>query len=462
MDKIYKFPKDFWWGSASSAEQSEGRGNTGKGKTIWDHWFETEKNRFFGEVGPDITSDFFNRYEDDIKLMKELGHNSFRMSLSWARLFPNGDGEVNEKAVVFYNKVIDVFIANGVKPFVNLYHFDMPMVMQEKGGWENKEVVQAYVNYADKCFELFGDRVEYWFTFNEPLGPVLGGYMQDFHYPNVVDFKRAAQVAYNTILAHAKAVETFKKHKLESKIGIILNLSPTYPRSSNKYDVKAAEYCDLFYNRSFLDPCVNGIFPEKLVDILKEYDQMPIYTEEEVEIIKDNTAEILGINYYEPRRTKARENVVNHNSPFMPEWFFDSYIMPGRKFNQYRGWEIYEKGILDICKDVKENYGNIEAFISENGMGVTDEARFIENGQINDEYRIEFIKGHLKYIHKAIEEGCNIKGYHLWTFIDCWSWMNAYKNRYGLVSLDLKTQKRTVKKSGEFFKSLAENNGFIE
>ncbi len=462
MERIYKFPKDFWWGSASSAEQSEGKGNTGKGKTIWDHWFETEKNRFYDEVGPSVTSDFFNRYKEDIKLMKELGHNSFRMSLSWARLFPNGDGEVNEKAAMFYNKVIDAFIANGVKPFVNLYHFDMPMVMQEKGGWENKEVVQAYVNYADKCFELFGDRVEYWFTFNEPLGPVLGGYMQDFHYPNVIDFKRAAQVAYNTILAHAKAVKTFKKHNLQSKIGIILNLSPTYQRSSNKYDVKAAEYCDLFYNRSFLDPCVNGIFPEKLVDILKEYDQMPLYTEEEVETIKANTAEILGINYYEPRRTKARENAVNPNSPFMPEWFFDSYIMPGRKFNQYRGWEIYEKGILDICKDVKENYGNIEAFISENGMGVADEARFIENGQVNDKYRIEFIKGHLKYIHKAIQQGCNIKGYHLWTFIDCWSWMNAYKNRYGLVSLDLKTQKRTVKKSGEFFKSLAKNNGFTE
>jgi Beta-glucosidase/6-phospho-beta-glucosidase/beta-galactosidase len=146
----------------------------------------------------------------------------------------------------------------------------------------------------------------------------------------------------------------------------------------------------------------------------------------------------------------------------MPEWFFDAYVMPGRKFNNYRGWEIYEKGILDLCNDVKENYGNIEAFISENGMGVTGEERFIKNGQVNDEYRIEFIKGHLKYVHKAIEEGCNIKGYHLWTFIDCWSWMNAYKNRYGLVSLDLKTQKRTVKKSGEFYKLLSENNGFEE
>ena len=462
MKKIYKFPEGFWWGSASSAEQSEGRGNTGKGKTIWDHWFEIEKNRFFNEIGPDITSDFFNRYKEDIKLMKKLGHNSFRMSLSWARLFPNGDGLVNEKAVEFYNNVINTFIENGVKPFVNLYHFDMPMAMQEKGGWESKKVVEAYVNYTDKCFELFGDRIEYWFTFNEPLGPVLGGYMQDFHYPNIIDFKRATQVAFNTILAHAKAVKAFKKHNLKSKIGIILNLSPTYPRSLNKCDVDAAQICDLFYNRSFLDPCVKGVFPEKLVDILKKYDQMPTYTEGELSIIKENTAQILGINYYEPRRAKAKENMVNPNSPFMPEWFFDSYILPGRKFNNYRGWEIYEKGILDLCNDVKENYGNIEAFISENGMGVTDEARFIENGQINDEYRIEFLKGHLKYVHKAIEEGCNIKGYHLWTFIDCWSWMNAYKNRYGLVSLDLLTQKRTVKKSGEFYKLLSENNEFEE
>ena len=168
-----------------------------------------------------------------------------------------------------------------------------------------------------------------------------------------------------------------------------------------------------------------------------------------------------GLNYYEPKRVKARLTAINPKGPFLPDWFFENHVMPGRRMNEYRGWEIYEKGIHDLCLDIKENYGNIEAFISENGMGVANEERFMdETGQVIDDYRIEYIQDHLAYLWKAINDGCNIKGYHLWTFIDCWSWINAYKNRYGLVSLDLPTQKRTIKKSGEFYKQLSDQNGF--
>jgi beta-glucosidase len=351
---------------------------------------------------------------------------------------------------------------NGIKVFANLYHFDMPAALQDKGGWESREVVDAYVHFADTCFKEFGDLVYHWFTFNEPLGPILGSYLEDFHYPNIIDFKRGAQAAHFTILAHAKAIAAHKKHQLDSKIGVILNLSPTFPRSQNPADVKAAEIADLFHVRSFLDPMVKGIYPEKLIALLREYDQLPAdYTEEDLDCIKENTAQILGLNYYEPKRVKARLTAINPEGPFLPDWFFENHVMPGHRMNEYRGWEIYEKGIHDLCMDIKDNYGNIEAFISENGMGVANEERFMdEQGQVIDDYRIEYIQDHLAYLWKAIEDGCNIKGYHLWTFIDCWSWINAYKNRYGLVSLDLKTQKRTIKKSGEFYKKLSDENGF--
>ena len=207
---------------------------------------------------------------------------------------------------------------------------------------------------------------------------------------------------------------------------------------------------------------VKGTFNEKLVSILKEYDQMPEYTEDDLKIISENTSQILGLNYYEPRRVKARLTEVNKNSPFLPEWFFELHNMPGKRMNIYRGWEIYEKGIHDLCVEIRDNYGNIESFISENGMGVAEEERFMnEDGVIEDTYRIDYVKDHLAYVHKAIDEGCNIKGYHMWTFIDCWSWINSYKNRYGLVSLDLNTNKRTIKKSGEFFKKMSEENGFM-
>ena len=194
--------------------------------------------------------------------------------------------------------------------------------------------------------------------------------------------------------------------------------------------------------------------------LLKEYDQLPACQPGDAQLIADGKIDLLGINYYQPRRVKCRDTAVNPNAPFMPEWLFDYYEMPGRKMNPYRGWEIYEPGIYDIITNLRDNYGNPRCFISENGMGVENEQRFIQEGQVNDSYRIEFVAEHLKWLHKGISEGCHCLGYHMWTFIDNWSWLNGYKNRYGFVQLDLETQKRTVKKSGEWFAHTAENNGF--
>ena len=460
MTVEYKFPKDFWWGTATSGPQSEGAADVdGREKTIWDYWYEIEPERFHNNVGPEDTSTFYENYKKDIQLLKEVGNNSFRTSIQWSRLMPNG--VVNQNAVNFYNSVINELIENNIEPIINLFHFDMPMSMQEKGGWENREVVDEYVKYATTCFELFGDRVKHWMTFNEPIVPVEGGYLYDFHYPKVKDGKRAVQVAFNTILANAKAIKAYKDLNLDGRIGIVLNLTPSYPRSTdNIEDVKAANIADLFFNRSFLDPSIKGEIPSELVKLLREYDVLPVVEEGDLELIKENTIDYLGVNYYQPRRIKAKESEVD-NSVFMPDWFFDNYEMPGRKMNPYRGWEIYEKCMYDICTNLRENYGNIPFYISENGMGVEGEEAYInDEGMVEDDYRIEFIKDHLKWLHKGIEEGANCQGYHLWTFIDCWSWSNSYKNRYGLIALDLPTQKRTIKKSGHWFKQLAENGGF--
>ncbi|WP_368644689.1 glycoside hydrolase family 1 protein [Alkalibacterium putridalgicola] len=459
MTLDYQFPKDFWWGSAASATQTEGSTNGISGATIWDRWYKEAPNRFFEGVGPDQTSDFYHRYKEDITNMKAIGHNSFRLSISWARLIPEGKGDVNDDAVRFYNEVIDELLNQGIEPFVNLYHFDMPIELQDIGGWENREVIEAYADYAKIAFDLFGDRVKTWFTFNEPIVPVEGGYLYDFHYPNVVDARRAIQVAYNTMIAHARAVKLYHEAQ-DGKIGIVLNLTPSYPRSQNPADLKAAHICDLFFNRSFLDPAVLGEYPDDLIELLEEHGQLPETKVDDKDLLKNNIIDILGVNYYQPRRVKAKEHLPNPYAPFMPDWFFDNYEMPGRKMNVYRGWEIYEKGIYDIMINLKENYGNIDSFISENGMGVQNEERFIKDGRIEDDYRIDFIKEHLKWLHKAAEEGCNVKGYHLWTFMDNWSWMNAYKNRYGFFSVDLETGERTAKKSAEWIAEVSKQNGF--
>lgn len=458
---MIKFPDNFYFGSATSATQCEGAYNRdGKGLNIWDLWSNTEPNRFFNGVLSYDTSTFYDNYKEDIKLLKEIGHNSFRTSISWSRLFPNGYGEINKKAVEFYRNVFEELKKNDMEPFVNLYHFDMPASLQEIGGWENYNVTEYYKEYAKTCFELFGDIVKRWFTFNEPIVHVECGYLNCYHYPCKVDPKAAVQVAYHTALASAKAVREYHKLNQGGKIGIVLNLTPAYPRSDNPADVKAARIAELFANKSFLDPSVKGEYDSELIDMIKEHNIMPKYTDEDLNIIKENTVDFLGVNYYQPIRVCARRSMPNPEAPFTPDYYYDNFEMPGRKMNPYRGWEIYPKGIYDIAINIKNNYGNIEWMITENGMGVENEERFKVNGRIEDDYRIDFYKDHLTWLHKGIEEGSNCIGYHVWTGIDNWSWLNAYKNRYGLVELDLKTQKRTIKKSGEWFKELSKNKGF--
>lgn len=460
MESEYQFPEGFLWGAASSATQSEGAANEGgKGKNIWDYWYEIAPEKFHNGVGPQETSDFYHQFKEDVARMKAIHFNSFRPSISWSRLMPDGV-TLNDEAVHFYNQLFDTLIANDIEPIVNLYHFDMPLAMQDKGGWESLEVVEAFRHYAEKAFQLFGDRVKKWITFNEPIVPVEMGYLNHFHYPAVVDMKRAVVVAFQSMLASAKAIQTYKKMNLDGEIGIVLNLTPSYPRSDSQGDMKSSRIADLFFNRSFLDPSVHGKYPAELIDLLAEYNLLPAYESDDIAVIRDNTVDFLGVNYYQPRRVKERETSFNEDQ-VLPEMFFEPYIWPERRMNPYRGWEIYEKGIYDIALNIKEQYGNIPWFIAENGMGVEGESRFEnEEGKIIDDYRIEFYEEHLKWLHKGIQEGSNCFGYHVWTFTDNWSWLNAYKNRYGLYSVNIDTQERTLKKSGEWFSEVSSNNGF--
>ena len=458
---IYKFPENFTWGAATSGPQTEGW--TDKSSfSIYEHWFQTEPEKFHNGVGPTVNCDTYRKYKEDVKLMKEIGLTSFRTSIQWTRLIKNFDTcEVDPVAVEFYNNYINEIIEAGIEPYINLFHFDMPIELQNRGGWESKEVVDLYVKYATKCFELFGDRVKKWCTFNEPIVPAEGGYLYKFMYPNISDFKRAIQVGYNTIVAHSKAVEAFRKLNTGGEITIVLNLTPSYPRSEDKKDLEASRIADGIFNRSFLDPVVHGNFPEDVVELLKNNDLLPEYTEEELGVIKNNPIDFLGVNYYQPRRVKAREVEFDNRNGWMPGKYFENYEMPGRRMNPYRGWEIYPQCMYDIAINIRDNYNNIPWYISENGMGVEGEERYINNeGIIEDDYRIEFFEEHLQYLHKGIVEGSNCFGFHSWTPIDCWSWSNAYKNRYGYIAVDLPTQIKTIKKSGRWIKEVSQNNGF--
>lgn len=453
------FPEYFWWGCAESAAQTEGGVDVVDALTNWQHWYQQQPERFFNQHGPQHTRNSYSRYTQDAGLMREIGLNSFRTSISWTRLMPDGKN-ADPQAIEYYRDFIQQLIKNGVEPVITLMHFDMPYLMQLQGGWTSRSVVNAFADYAALCFKLFGDLVKNWITFNEPIVPVEGGYLYDFHYPHQRDFRAAAQAAFFTQLAHAKAVNAYRASAQDGKIGIVLNLTPSYPRSTNAADKQAAHIADLFFNRSFLEPSLNGTYPQELVELLRQHDQLPEYSADDLAEIAEAAIDMLGVNYYHPRRVQAKLNAVNPHAPFMPEWFFDNYEMPGRRMNPYRGWEIYPQGLYDILNNLRNNYRNIPCFISENGMGVENEERFMRDGIIEDDYRITFMEDHLRCVSQAINEGSACFGYHCWTFIDNWSWMNAYKNRYGLYHFNPQSGAISAKRSAYWYQDLIKNNGF--
>ena len=459
-----KFPENFMWGAAASAPQTEGASDIdGKSPSTWDKWFELNPEKFNEGQGPAVTSDVYNRYKEDVQLMQSMNFNSYRTSISWTRLLPDGK-TINEKAAKYYRDYFQTLKGGGVEPIINLFHFDMPWWLMERGGWEVREAVDAFSFYAKTCFNLFGDIVKKWATFNEPLVHVECGYLFGYHYPDIVDFKKAVQVAYNTLMAHVMAVKEFRKSSTTKsvdesagEIGIILNISPSYAKSDDPKDIEAKEIADLLNSKSFLDPVVLGVFPEGLVELLKKHDLLPETVAGDAELIKNNTIDFLGLNYYQPRRVQAS---LNPQTPAQhPDHLYSHYIWPDRKMNEYRGWEIYPEALYDVAIMIRDEYGNIPWYVSENGMGVAGEDRFIDAcGIIHDDYRIEFITDHLEALHRGLEEGSNCFGYHLWTFVDCWSWLNGYRNRYGFYAVDLESGKRTPKKSSFWMREVIRAN----
>ncbi len=463
MTKL-NFPKDFWWGSAMSGPQTEGIDNVldmNKSESIWERQYKEEKYKFFDSET--TKNNIVKNFKQDIKLAKDINFNSLRTSIQWTRLMPNGK-DVNQEAVKFYREMFQEMINNDIEPFVNLFHFDMPMWAQERGGWTSREVIDKFVIYAKIAFELFGDLVKKWFTSNEPIVVVEGQYLYNFHYPNEVNFEKAIKSLWNNIIAHHLCVKEFKKLNIKDAIiGTVLNITPAIPRSQAKSDLQAAKVAELFQWRCFADPFMKGKKSNELISLLESKNLWPkdLILKGDDDIIKNNIMDIIGLNFYSPLRVKALDYIPDFNADTItPDThFFNSYQMPGRRMNIYRGWEIYPKALYMMLKTIKDEYNNFPCYISENGMGVQGEEKFKnKDGIIQDDYRIEFINEHLYWVHKAIQEGSNCKGYHMWTYIDNWSWNNAYKNRYGFYSLDTKTGERTPKKSSNWIKKVVKEN----
>ena len=468
-NKKIVFPEDFLWGGAISAEQTEGSfKGMDKGETIYDYSFKKNPNNFRNNIGPDTAIKLIENYKSDIQDWKSIKVNSLRTSMSWARIFPDGDyNKPNMVAVKWYHSFIDELIKNGIEPIMTLFHFDMPMYAQNKGGWESREVWNEFLEYSKFVFNEFGSKIKRWTTMNEPWVPIWTGYFSKVEYPRIDNDQRGINAAYGIVMSHGLVVNYFNaniKNKYNTKIGAIFNSGVVYPKDkNNKEDVKAAKYLEMYQLTGLTDPMITGKWNDGLIKWVKEMDLVPQnYLKIDIETLSHVKVDWVGINYYSPQRAMAPTRKDNKHKMYN---YFESYNMPGRRENKFRGWEIYPEAIYDTFKFFNKRYSkDLEYMLTEFGMGVENEGVFRnEDGIIDDQYRISFIKEHLENLNRVMveEKSMKIIGAHVWAIIDCWSWGNAFKNRYGLFEVDIKTQMRKPKSSAYFFKKMIEANGFL-
>lgn len=451
-----KLPDDFFFGAAMSGPQTEGEWCTGgKLENLWDTWSKEDLGAFYNRVGSWAGNGFMDHYKEDLELLVSLGLTTYRTSIQWSRLLDE-QGNINPEGAAWYHELFRASREAGIECFVNLYHFDMPTYLFRRGGWESREVVEAYAHYAEMAFAEFGQEIAYWFTFNEPTVEPEQRYQHGVWYPKLHDFSRARTVQYHISLAHALGVKKFREAqangvvRADAKIGLINAFTPTYTKvNPSKDDLEAVRMMGGINNRWWLDLITKGELPVDVLDTLHERGvDLPVRPGD-AEILAQGVVDWLGCNYYHPTRVQAPSAPIDeYGQPCVAE----DYVWPDAVMNESRGWEIYPQGLYDFGIDVRDNYPGLEWFVSESGIGIQDE--HLNRGddyRIEDPYRVDFVRDHLAAIARAINEGSPCRGYHYWGLIDNWSWSNAFKNRYGFVEVDLMDgYKRRLKRSADW------------
>lgn len=477
------FPKEFLWGAASAAYQVEGAWDAdGKGPSVWDQFSKIPNKTFEGTNG-DVAVDHYHRYKEDVALMKKMGLKAYRFSVAWSRVIPDGDGQVNQAGLAFYANLIDELISNGIEPVLTLYHWDLPLALQERyGGWESRKTIDAFLKYCDILFTAFKDKVKYWVTFNEQNVFTTLGYRLEAHPPGVRDLKRMYEANHIVNLANAKAIAFFHQMVPNGLIGPSFGYGPMYPLTANPTDVLAAENGEALNNSWWLDVYCKGQYPKVIFKQLKALGLAPTLEEGDEEILKLGKPDFVGINYYhggtakvngfedteEAVATDKDSNVTdpylmqnNHSEEASPEKVMFAVVDNPYLEKTDWGWEIDPAGFRVALRRIYDRY-DLPVFVTENGLGAIDE--LTANGEIHDDYRIQYLEKHLLEMKKAITDGVEVIGYCAWSFTDLLSWLNGYKKRYGFVYVNRdeyseKDLARIPKDSFYWYQTVIETNG---
>ena len=431
------FPPHFLWGAATASYQIEGAvGEDGRGVSIWDTFSHTPGKVKNGDTG-DVACDHYHLYEQDLDLMVSLGLNAYRFSIAWPRIIPGGYGKVNEKGLAFYDRLVDGLLARGIQPWATLYHWDLPQVLQDKGGWENRDTIEAFLEYAHATSERLGDRVKNWITHNEPHVVAFVGNLWGTHAPGKRDLGAAIKVSHNLLVSHGRAVPIIRANSPQAQVGITVNLYPCYPATDSPEDQAAADRLDAFSNRWFLDPLYKGSYPTVLTEALG--DLTPEVQAGDMEAIAVKT-DFLGVNFYSRHVAAA----ANENHPVRAR-----NVRPAGSEYTYMDWEVYPQGLTDILVRLEKDYQPGSIYVTENGSCYQDTPD--ERGFVNDTARRRYLQAHLNACKQAIDGGAPLDGYFTWSLLDNFEWAEGYEKRFGIVYVNFQTQQRTVKASGKWY-----------
>ncbi|MEZ4977970.1 MAG: GH1 family beta-glucosidase [Chitinophagales bacterium] len=446
LNKII-FGPDFLWGTATAATQIEGAWNEdGKGLSIWDT-FAKKEGKIKDGSNVEVACDFYHKYEEDIDLMASLGFDVFRFSVAWTRILPYGTQYVNQRGIDFYNRVIDYTLAKGMQPWLTLYHWDLPQLLQDKGGWANREVISWFSEYVEVCAKHFGDRVKNWMVFNEPMAFTGLGYLSGMHAPGERGLNKFLKTVHYVSLCQAEGGRILRKNIPDANIGTTFSVTAVEAKDpSKKKHVIAARKADAMFNRLFIEPSLGMGYPIEDLPIIKGIEKFIEEGDKEKLAFK---FDFIGLqNYF---RTVAKFSLW---PPFM--W---ANVVKAEKLVKDKseltamGWEVSPKGIYDIIKQF-DKYG-VPMYITENGAAFEDHLN--ADGSVHDVKRVQFFKDYLKNVLQAKEEGADLRGYFLWTFMDNFEWAEGYEPRFGIVYNDFNTQRRYVKDSGLWWQNFLKN-----
>ncbi|MDC0094821.1 GH1 family beta-glucosidase [Amylibacter sp.] len=434
------FPNDFIFGVATAAYQIEGSKFGNCGSSHWDTWSETPGNVHNSDNGS-IACDHYNRFYDDLDIIKSGGFDSYRFSTSWSRVMPDGKS-VNSEGLDFYDRLVDGMISRGLKPNLTLYHWELPSYLADIGGWTNRDIAERFAEFTDVIINRIGDRIDHTATINEPWCVAWLSYFLGGQAPGIRDIRAAVRAMHHVMLAHGKALEVLKSHG-QSNLGIVLNLGHGEPASNTQADINATKTFDAIHTRWFMDSLFKGNYPKDMLSKVEKY--MPENFESDMKLIS-SPIDWLGVNYYTRGVIKAVPN-----EPW-PHFEGEEGVLPKTQM----GWEIYPEGLELLLKRIYNDYTNeIPIMITENGMANED---VVSNDICDDPIRVKYFEDHLQAVIRCIAYGVPVKGFFGWSLLDNYEWAYGYEKRFGLVHVDYKTQKRTPKASFKAFQKAISGN----